>query len=143
MADTVENVMTRDPECCTADESVIECAKMMENADVGMIPIVESLDTRKLIGVVTDRDIALGVVARGLEPKECTVEDCMTDEVFTVSASDPLDRAAETMKQHQVRRLPVVDENNCIIGVIAQADLVRAAPAEQVKDTVGTISEER
>src|SRR5262245_58417317 len=138
----IESAMTPDPECCTADESVIECARLMESADVGMIPVVESRDTRQLIGVVTDRDLCLSVIGRGLNPRECTVEEAMTDEVFTVSPRDTFEKALETMKQHRIRRLPVVDERGSVVGVLSQADLAHAGTAEQVKSTVQTISRE-
>src|SRR5262245_41386847 len=107
---TVESVMTREPACCTADDSVIECARLMESADDGMIPVVESRDTRKLIGVVTDRDLCLQVIARGLHPRDLTVEEAMTDEVYTVAPGDTFEKAVQTMAQQKVRRLPVVDE---------------------------------
>ncbi len=136
----VESAMTRDPVCCTADESVIECARLMDEEDVGMIPVVESADTRRLIGVVTDRDICLTVVAQGRNPRECVVEECMTDELFTVRPDDDLERALDLMRSEQIRRLPVVDENGAIIGVIAQADIASAIAAPEVKRAIEEIS---
>lgn len=136
----VESVMTRDPVCCTANESVVECARMMEEEDVGMIPVIESADTRKLVGVVTDRDICLAVVATGRNPSECTVEDCMTDELFTVKPGEDLSRALEIMKSERIRRVPVVDDSGAIVGVLAQADIAGAAGAREVKETVEEIS---
>jgi CBS domain-containing protein len=137
---TVEETMTRDPICCSPDEGVVDCAKKMEEHDVGMIPVVESLDTRKLIGVVTDRDLCLTVVAGGKSPGDSTVEECMTDEVISVAPGDDLGRALELMKQNQIRRLPVVDESGACVGVLAQADVVSAVAPKLVKETMSEIS---
>lgn len=137
----VESVMRRDPVCCTPDEGVVECARMMEQEDVGMIAVVESRDTRKLVGVVTDRDICIEVVGAGRDPTECTVEDCMTDELFTVKASDDLGQALELMARERIRRVPVVDDGGAIVGVVEQPEIgaapdsLRASVAEIVKPT--------
>lgn len=139
---TINSVMTRDPACCTADESVVECAQMMETEDVGLIPVVESLDTKKLIGVVTDRDLCLDVIAAGRDPNGCVVEDCMSDEVYTVRDNDDIAQALSLMKEHQVRRLPVVDEQGACIGIVSQADLSRAVPAGDFQQTIAEISRE-
>jgi CBS domain-containing protein len=132
---SIESVMARDPACCTGDDGVIECARLMERDNVGMIPVVESLDTRKLVGVVTDRDLCIEVVARALDPNEVTVEECMTDELVAVGASDDIERALDLMRQHQVRRLPVVDEDGACVGVVGQGDLAQAVAAGRAKET--------
>lgn len=137
---TIENVMTRDPALCTPDDGVVDCAKLMARADVGFVPVVESRDTRKLVGVVTDRDLCLSVIAEDRDPQECKVEDAMTEEVATVTPGDSLDRALELMQQRQIRRLCVIDEHGACIGVVAQADVVRAAQPDQVKETLEEIS---
>ena len=140
---TIETLMTRDPSCCTPDDGVIECAQRMAKEDVGAVPVVESQDTRRLVGVITDRDLCLSVVAEGRDPAEVSVGDCMTDEVITVTPDDTLDRALELMQQNQIRRLCVVDENFCCIGMLAQADVARAASAAQLKQTLGELSSEK
>jgi CBS domain-containing protein len=123
---TIESVMAREPGCCTPDDGVVDCAQRMERDNVGMVPVVESLDTRKLIGVVTDRDLCLEVLAHGLDPNDVTVEECMSDELYTIGLGDSLARAAELMEMHQVRRLPVVDEHGAILGVLSLGDVARA-----------------
>jgi CBS domain-containing protein len=136
----IEEVMTRDPALCTPDDSVVDCAKLMAREDVGLIPVVESRETRKLIGVVTDRDLCMTVIAEGRDPNECKVEEAMSDEPITVGADEALERALELMKRHQIRRVCVIDEDGASIGVLSQADVVRAAPAKEVKRTVTEIS---
>jgi CBS domain-containing protein len=139
---TVESLMSPDPVCCTADEAVVECARLMDRENLGMIPVVESIDTRKLIGVVTDRDLCIGIVAAARDANEVTVEECMTDELYTVRPSDDLSRALSLMQHHQVRRLPVIDDAGCVVGVLAQADVSLVASPSEVKETVSQISRE-
>lgn len=136
----VQDVMTRDPACCTPEDGVIECAKMMAREDVGVIPVVESRDTRRLVGVVTDRDLAMEVIAEGKNPETCTVGDCMSDELVVCRPHDDLDEALGLMQEHQIRRVMVVDEDFSVVGVVAQADIAKAAGAREVKQTVEEIS---
>ena len=137
---TIEGLMTRGPICCTPDDHVIDCAKAMEREDVGVIPIVESRDTRKLVGVVTDRDLALRVVADGRNPADLTVEDCMSEDLVTVKETDDLSTALQLMQEHKLRRIMVVDDDFCCIGVLSQADVAQAAAPDQVRRTVAEIS---
>lgn len=136
----VQDVMTRDPACCTPEDGVIECAKAMDREDVGVIPVVESRDTRRLVGVVTDRDLAMEVVAEGKNPAECTVADCMTDELVVCRPHDDLDEALGLMQEHQLRRIMVVDEDFSVVGVVSQADIARAAGARELKHTIEEVS---
>lgn len=137
---TVENLMTRDPACCLPDEGVIECARLMASNNVGVIPVVESRDTRRLVGVVTDRDLCVSVVAEGRNPEEVFVDDCMTDNVVTCRPGDDLDEALRLMAEHRLRRILVVDDSGCCVGVLSQADVARAAPPTDLKRTVEKIS---
>jgi CBS domain-containing protein len=115
---TVRSVMERAPACCTAALGVVECAQIMERVGASLLPVVESMASRKLVGVVTDRDLALGVVGEGRDPRECTVEECMTDELYTVGPDEELDRALEIMERQRIRRLPVVDEQGACVGLL-------------------------
>ena len=140
---TVESVMTRDPMCCTPDEGVVDCARMMARGDVGFLPVVESRDTRRLVGVITDRDLCLSVIAEGRSPDECLVNDCMTDNVVTCAPGEPLEAALALMQSHQIRRVVVVDERGSCVGVLAPADIarnaIRSAPGEAT-ETVAEIA---
>jgi len=125
------DVMTKDPACCLPGEGVVEAAKLMKREDVGSVPVVESRLTKKLLGIVTDRDLALKVVAERRGVRNVKVEEVMTRELVTCRADDDLQTALNAMAQHQVRRLPVVGSNGQIVGIIAQADVATRTEAPQ------------
>jgi len=116
-------VMTKKPVCCLPDDLATDAAELMKKEHVGSIPIIEDEQTRKLVGIVTDRDLTIRIVAEGLDAKSTKVETIMTRNVVTCSAEDDLQKAVDTMSKHQLRRIPVVDEDNKILGIIAQADV--------------------
>ena len=118
---TCSEIMTGNPEYVRPTDSVMKAAQLMKSQDVGPIPIVK--DGKTLEGIVTDRDLALKVVAKGLDPKTTPVEDVMTDNVVTCNANDDIQKALELMQKHQVRRIPVVDSDDHLLGIIAQADV--------------------
>jgi CBS domain-containing protein len=133
--------MSKDPTSCVPTDSVSRVAKVMKTEDVGSIPICEGRDNRKLVGIVTDRDLALHVVAEGRDVNITRVQDVMTGEPFTCHPEDDLDYALKAMQKHQIRRIPVVDRNGILIGIIAQADIaIRGAKPEKTAQTVEGIS---
>lgn len=117
-----KELMTTNPACCTPEATAQQVAQLMEENDCGCIPVVEDGESRFLVGVITDRDLALRGVARGRSP-ETPVKDLMTTDVSAVRPDDPVDRVEELMADLQVRRVPVIDDEGCCIGIIAQADL--------------------
>jgi CBS domain-containing protein len=130
-------IMTRNPECVTPNDSVMKAAQLMKSEDVGPIPIVK--DGRKLEGIITDRDLALKVVAEGRDPKTTTVEAVMTDNLVTCKGNDDVQKVLTLMQKHQVRRIPVVDNEDQLIGIIAQADVAtrlgnNSATGQMVED---------
>jgi CBS domain-containing protein len=129
--------MTSNPKTVTSDQSVVDAAKIMEQEDTGVVPIVEG---ERLVGVVTDRDITLQVVARTKDPKSTKVTDVASRDLVTIDPQQDLDEALRLMAQHQVRRLPVVEEDGKLVGILAQADVARAADSGRVGDVVGEIS---
>jgi len=132
MAQFARDVMTPDPACCTPDTTLDEVAKLMAHNDCGEIPVVDSAD--KIIGVVTDRDIVCRVVAEGKNPMADGAEICMSDPVVTVRPDTPLDEVVATMERHQIRRVPVVDDRDSLVGIVSQADVSWAgAPGEVAK----------
>jgi CBS domain-containing protein len=139
MAKKIKESMSSNPCSIDADKSVAYAAKMMKDEDVGLAPIVEG---NKLVGTVTDRDIALRVVAAGKDPETTMVKEIATKEVVTVDPNQDLGEALRLMAQHQVRRLPVVEEDGRLVGVLAQADVAQDAPAEQTGRLVEQISED-
>ena len=117
-----KELMTTNPACCTPDATAQQVAQLMEENDCGCIPVVEDGESRFLVGVITDRDLALRGVARGRSP-ETPVKELMSTDVSAVKPEDPVDRVEELMADLQVRRVPVIDEDGCCVGIIAQADL--------------------
>lgn len=133
--------MTPIPQCCTPDDSLIEVARVMDEHDVGIVPIVESHESRRVIGVITDRDIVLRVVAQGRDPNEIiSVRDLMTGDVVTVSPDADVLHAEELMKEHQIRRVLVVDDNRSLVGIVTVHDLARATDETQLGDTEKAIT---
>lgn len=134
----VRDVMTADPACCTPNTALSDIALLMIDNDCGEIPVVDDLERRHLVGVVTDRDIVCRAVAEGKGPKDTTAADVMTDSVITVREDAGVDDCCKKMETHQVRRVPVVDEGGGCCGIVAQADIARdgteAETAEVVKD---------
>lgn len=137
MTRNCQDVMTKNPATCQETSPVVDAAKLMEREGVGSIPVCED---GKLVGIVTDRDIALRVVASGLDPRQTKIQDVMTREVESVSADAPIDRALEVMESRQVRRIPVIDGGGKLVGIIAQADIARMGDDHATGDVVQAIS---
>jgi CBS domain-containing protein len=113
---------------------------MMVDCDCGEIPVVEAGNGGKPVGVITDRDITIRTVARGLNPLELTVGDCMSSPVITVTPDTSLEDLCRTLEQHQIRRAPVVDEAGRCCGVVAQADIARSASQHVAGEVVQEVS---
>ena len=137
----VKEIMTKSPACCTPETSLREVAAMFVDHDCGAIPVVDNLDTRRPIGIVTDRDIACRAVAKGLNALELTARDCMSSPSVTVKEDASLDEAIQLMEDNRVRRLPVVDERGRCIGVVAQADIALSAGKGKTAEVVREISQ--
>ena len=139
---TCSDVMTTNPVCAQADDTVVSVAQLMKEQDVGPIPIVDDVTTKRLQGIVTDRDLAMKVVAEGRDPNNTRVRDVMTTDVVTVSQDDDIQTALDAMSQHQRRRILVVDDKENLVGIIAQADIAtRMNKPEQTGEVVKEISE--
>jgi CBS domain-containing protein len=138
---TCAEVMTRQPACCVPSDNVPRVARIMKAEDVGSIPVCESRGSRRLIGIVTDRDLVVEVVANSKDAGTTLVRDVMTRAPITCSPDDDLDQALDAMQTHQVRRIPVVDRNGQLVGIIAQADIAtRSQEPEKTAETVEEIS---
>jgi len=136
MGTSVKEVMTRDVRACEPNATVAEAAKVMVQEDVGPVPIVED---GRLVGIVTDRDIVVRVVAEGRDPNATTVGEIASTELVTVSPGDNLDEALNLLAQRQVRRLPVV-EGDRLVGIVAQADIARLGKDKKTGEVVEEIS---
>ena len=137
MTKSIGDLMTNNPCSIDADKPVSYAAKMMRDEDVGLAPIVEG-DTP--IGTLTDRDIAIRVVAEGKDPNQTKVRDVASKDLVTIDPQQNLDEALQLMARHQVRRLPVVEEDGKLVGVVAQADIARVASGEKTGEVVEKIS---
>jgi len=138
MAKSVQELMTRNPCSIDADKSVAYAAKMLRDEDVGLAPIVEG---DRLVGTVTDRDIAIRVVAEGKDPESTKVKDIASINLVTVDPRQDLDEALKLMAKHQVRRLPVTEEGGRLVGLVAQADIARSGNDKQTGRVVEEISQ--
>ena len=137
MGKKISDSMTENPCSIDAGQPVSYAAKMMRDENVGFAPIV---DGDRLIGTLTDRDIAVRVVAEGRDPEATTVREVASNDVISIDPESDLDDAMALMARHQVRRVAVV-EGNRLVGVVAQADVARDAKAKQTGEVVEEISE--
>jgi CBS domain-containing protein len=137
MTETIRDLMTRSPRTVDSGSSAVEAARFMRDEDVGLIPIVES---DRLVGTVTDRDIAVRLVAEGKSPEKMQVADIASRELVTIDPDQDVEEAMRLMAKHQVRRLPVVEEDGKLVGIVAQADIAKHVSAAQTGDVVEKIS---
>jgi len=138
MTRIARDVMTPNPVCCSPETPLDQVARLMRQNNCGEIPILDSTD--RPIGVITDRDIVCRVVADGKNPMAYTAETCMSESVVTVPADAPLEEVIAAMERHQIRRVPVVDEQGCCTGIIAQADVAWTGPQRKVAELVREVS---
>ena len=137
MAESIRDLMTTNPRSLESGSTVMEAARLMRDEDAGLIPVVEG---EKLVGTVTDRDIAIRVVAEGKSPESITVGEIASRNLVTVDPQQQLHEALRLMARHQIRRLPVVEEDGRLVGIVAQADIARIASDTQTGDLVEDIS---
>jgi CBS domain-containing protein len=138
---TCGELMTPSPTCCHPEHTITEVAEIMQREDVGLVPIIES-DRTKLIGVLTDRDIVLKVVAAGRDPRGTAVSEVMTSEPIACQEQDAIETVMQQMAAHQVRRIPIVDNDGAIVGIVSQADLAtRLSNPRETGEVVQAISE--
>jgi CBS domain-containing protein len=137
MGKSITDLMTANPCAIEADKPVAYAAKMMQQERVGLAPIV---DGGRLVGTLTDRDIVTRVVAQGKDPQSVTVREVASTDPVTIDPQQDLDEALQLMASHQVRRLPVVEEDGRLVGIVAQADIAREAKEKQTGQLVEDIS---
>ncbi|MDX6656474.1 MAG: hypothetical protein QOH62_1267 [Solirubrobacteraceae bacterium] len=137
MGKTARDVMTGGAECIQEDQTVLDAAKRLAELDVGAMPICGN--DNRLKGMLTDRDIVVKVLAQGKDPSSVKAGELGQGEVVTIGADDTIEEALHTMKDHAVRRLPVIDGHD-LVGIVSQADLARDIDEEQVGELVEAIS---
>src|SRR5918994_1147007 len=137
MGKTIRDVMTSNPCTIDADKDIAYAAKMLRDENVGIAPIVEG---DQLVGVLTDRDIAIKVVAEGKDPQTTKARDVASRDIVTVDPQQDLDEALRLMAHHQLRRVPVVEEDGKVVGIVAQDDIALASDDAKTGELVEQIS---
>jgi CBS domain-containing protein len=137
MGKQIRELMTSNPSTVEASAPVVEAARLMRDEDVGIVPIVEG---ERLVGTITDRDVAIRLVAEGKDPQSTNVREIASTQLVTIDPGQDLDEALRLMAQHQVRRLPVVEEDGRLVGIVAQADVARAGEDVKTGQVVEEIS---
>jgi CBS domain-containing protein len=130
---TIHDVMTKNPAFCAPSSSAQTAALVMQQKDTGILPVTEDAFSRKLVGVVTDRDLCMAVLVRGRDPSHVWVQECMTRDPVTCRRNEEVGAALRRMRERRVRRIPVVDDAGNLMGMVSLADLVRkraVSPAE-------------
>jgi CBS domain-containing protein len=138
MGQRIREVMTSNPSTIEADGFVVEAAKIMKAEDAGVVPVTEN---GRLIGMVTDRDIAIRVVAERKDPQATSIREVASTDLVTIDPQQDLDEALRLMAQHKVRRLPVVEKDGRLVGVVAQADVAREGDDTKTGQVVQEISQ--
>lgn len=133
--------MTPDPSCCVPGDSVAAAAQIMKREDVGPVLVVSDHNEKRLVGIVTDRDLVIKVLADGRNAYDARVDMAMSSNLVVCHPDDSADEARRLMSIHQIRRIPVVDEENRLLGIISQADLARLMDDEEVGELLEEISQ--
>lgn len=139
---TCENVMSPNPICCLPTDNVTRVAELMKRENIGSLLVIDNEQNQRLIGIITDRDLALKVVAEARDAKTTQVEAVMTRKVVSVRVEDDYHRALEAMSKYQIRRIPIVNNENKVVGIISQADVaIRLNTPEKTGEIVKDISQ--
>ncbi len=133
------DLMSKNPSSVTPETPIREAARLMKSEDVGVLPVVESEGSKRVVGLVTDRDITVRAVAEGRS--DASVRDVMTSDPKTAREDDDVDSVMSLMGNEQVRRVPIVDDRGQLVGIVAQADIIREASDRKAERTVEKISQ--
>jgi CBS domain-containing protein len=134
---SVREIMTEDATCVGENDTIVEAAQKMRDLEVGALPICGEDD--RLKGMITDRDVAIQIVAESKDPSSVRVRELAQGEVVTIGADDSIQELIRTMSQYAVRRVPVIDGHR-LVGIVSQADVARSLPEDQVGELVNLIS---
>lgn len=137
---TLETVMTKEPKCCSPEDTVQTVAQLMKKLDVGAIPVVIDQVSKRLVGIITDRDLCVTALAEGKDPRTTKIAPYFTKTVVTCMPGDNLAVCEQKMKLNRIRRIPVVDEKYTCLGIVVLADIARVETPEAFKELVAEIS---
>lgn len=132
----VKEIMTENPSVCDLNESLAEAAKTMWDADCGVLPVLK--DGREVVGLITDRDICMALAMRDSNPAAVSAEEILSGDIYSVAPEDEIDKALQVMQEHQVRRLPVINPEGELEGILSMNDIVLRAPDIRSEDVVDT-----
>ena len=136
----IREIMSRDPSCCVLSDTAQTVAQILCDRNIGSMPVVANQVSRKLVGMITDRDLCCSVVAQGMDPKSTPIVKLITLAPLTCRDGENIEICERLMQEHQVRRIPIVDAEDRIIGIVSQADLALKDKPERVSKTVAEIS---
>lgn len=135
-------IMTKDPKSVTPDTPLTDAARIMKSEDVGVVPVVDASSSKRLVGILTDRDIAIRCVAEAKNAIHCRVSEIMSTAPRTARADDSVETIMELMSREQLRRIPIVDEKGALVGIVSQADVVlEVRDHKKAEKTVEKISQ--
>jgi CBS domain-containing protein len=136
----VKEIMTQDPRYCTPDEELAAAAGMMCDANCGELPVLESRESMRLVGVITDRDIACRAVATGKNAAELKVSDCMSSPPIAVTPDTDVDECCDILERNRIRRAPVVDDDGRCCGIVSQADIALKCEPRKAAELLHEVS---
>lgn len=136
----ISDVMTESPVCCEPQTPLFEAARLMAVHDCGELPVVSDMRERRVVGVITDRDICCRGVAQGSDPNGTPVESCMSSPAVVIRRNEEMSDCLALMRKHQIRRIPVVDEQGKICGIVSQADVAARLEEERTAEVVRDVS---
>jgi CBS domain-containing protein len=136
----IREIMSRDPACCVLSDSAQAVAKILCDRNIGSMPVVADQQSRILVGMITDRDLCCSVIAQGLDPKTTQIEKLISFPPISCRDGENIETCERLMQEHRVRRVPIVDAEDRVIGIVSQADLALHDNAERVSKTVAEIS---
>ncbi len=136
----VQDLMSRHPVCCRMSDTAQSVAKILRDEDIGCVPVVSSEDSKRLEGVITDRDLCCSIVAAGLDPRTTAIGPYVTGNPVTCRSEQSLDSCARLMQVHQIRRVLIINGDMECVGIVSQADVARWEDGEKVHRTLAEIS---
>ncbi len=136
----IREIMSHEPACCVLRDTAQMVAKILCDRNIGSMPVVADHQSRKLVGMITDRDLCCSVIADGQDPKTTAIDKVITLAPLTCRDGENVEACERLMQEHQVRRIPIVDAEDRVIGIVAQADLALKDKPDRVSKTVAEIS---
>ncbi len=135
----IREIMTRDPACCVLSDTAQTVARILCDRNIGSMPVVADQQSRKLVGMITDRDLCCSILAQGLDAK-AKIGEFISLPALACREGENIETCERLMQEHQVRRIPIVDAEDCVIGIVSQADVAVKDKPERVSKTVAEIS---